>query len=90
MIGGILPDKIAKSVTNFIQTDIINKLGVPNVITTDIGNEFHNELSRHMATVHGITRIRTSPYHPSVNGEIERRWRFIKILLRGIMIMISS
>ena len=83
MIGGILPDKTARSVTNYILTEIINKFGVPNVIATDRGNEFHNELSRHMATVYGITRIRTSPYNPSANGEIERRWRFIKNFIKG-------
>ena len=61
MLGGIIPDKSAKSVSNYILTEIINKFGVPKVITTDRGNEFHNELSRHMANLYGITRIRTSP-----------------------------
>ena len=74
MIGGIIPDKKAETVSNYITREIINKFGVPTVITTDRGNEFHNELSKHMANVYGITRIRTSPYHPSANGEIERRW----------------
>ena len=80
MIGGMIPDKTAQSVSNYILEEIINKFGVPNIITTDRGNKFHNELSRHMAELYGITRIRTSPYHPSAYGEIQRRWRFIKIL----------
>ena len=33
--GMFLKDKTAKSVTNYILTEIINEFGVPNVITTD-------------------------------------------------------
>ena len=82
MVGGIIPDKTALSVSNYILHEIIIKFGVPNVITTDRGNEFHNELSKQLGEVYEITRIRTAPYHPAANGEIEIRWRFIKKFIR--------
>lgn len=82
MIGGIIPTKDAQSVVTFIKEEIINKYGVPNIIATDRGNEFHNNISKNMAYIYGITRIRTASYHPTANGEIERRWRFIKDFIK--------
>ena len=32
--------------------------------------------------LYGIRRIRTCPYNPRANGEIERRWRTLKNFLR--------
>merc|ERR1711989_205990 len=71
LISGIIPHKDAKSVMAFIKGEIINKFGVPNVLTTDRGNEFHNNLSKEMADIYGITRIRTAPDHPNANGKLK-------------------
>ena len=71
-----------KHVMQFISQQLIFTYGVPKVITTDRGNEFHNHLSIEMAKFYNYKRILTAPYHPDSNGEIERRWRTVKQFIR--------
>lgn len=41
-------------------------MGVPNVITTDQGSEFKNELNKELARLLGIKHRLTTAYHPQV------------------------
>ncbi len=43
-------------------------MGIPAVITTDQGREFHNELNKVLMETFGIEHRLTTPYHPQANG----------------------
>ncbi len=47
-------------------------MGLPAVITTDQGKEFHNQFNKEMMNVFGIKHRMTTPYHPQANGLDER------------------
>ena len=47
-------------------------MGIPAVITTDQGREFHNQLNDVLMETFGIEHRLTTPYHPQANGLDER------------------
>ena len=47
-------------------------MGLPAVITTDQGREFHNKVNAHLMDVFGVKHRMTTPYHPQANGLDER------------------
>ena len=42
------------------------RMGLPHVILSDNGKEFNNNLDKSLATLLGIQRRLTTPYHPQV------------------------
>ncbi|GFT44434.1 PRE_C2HC domain-containing protein [Trichonephila clavipes] len=54
---------------------------VPEMITTDEGRQFESQLSRELCARLGIRKTRTTPYHPSSNGLVERSRRSMKAAL---------
>ena len=47
-------------------------MGLPAVITTDQGKEFHNRFNAGMMEVFGVDHRMTTPYHSQANGLDER------------------
>lgn len=47
-------------------------MGLPSVIITDQGREFHNQFNAELMSVFGIKHRMTTPYHPQANGLDER------------------
>lgn len=77
-----LKDITAETVAQSIIDNWISRFGVPARITTDQGRQYDSELFRHLNQRLGITRFRTSGYHPQSNGIIERYHRTIKAALK--------
>ncbi|GFY59682.1 retrovirus-related Pol polyprotein from transposon 412 [Trichonephila inaurata madagascariensis] len=77
-LSDISAEAVAKSfIPNWIQ-----RFGVPAIITTDEGGHFQNRLLYSLKSMLGIQRIRTTPYHPSLNGMAKRLHRTLKQALR--------
>ena len=66
----VIPDKeattVAKELFNYCMV-----FGVPKEVLTDNGLEFCNQVDRRMCHLLGITRSRSSVYHPQCNGLAE-------------------
>jgi cleavage and polyadenylation specificity factor subunit 1 len=61
----------------------IARYGVPKSISTDRGAQFESMLFNELATMLGSVHIRTTSFHPSSNGLIERTHRTLKTALRA-------
>lgn len=76
-----IKDMTADTVVTAVYSQWICNFGTPLTITTDQGSQFESSLFTAMAKFIGAKRIRTSPYHPSSNGLIERWHRTLKAAL---------
>ena len=72
----------AETVADVFLNQWIARFGVPLHIVTDQGRQFESDLFKHLSSVIGFHRIRTTSYHPQSNGMIERFHRTLKTALK--------
>ena len=77
-------DKSAKTAARYLYQDFIPRFGIPARLLHDQGKEFENGLFHHLEKLCGITRSRTTPYHPETNGQCERMNQTIIAMLRTL------
>ena len=51
---------------NLLCQQIFMRMGLPQVVVSDQGREFNNQLDTEMMTLLGINRRLTTAYHPQV------------------------
>ena len=67
-----LKDKSSRSVADALCTHWVSFFGMPDVIHTDRGGEFENNLLHELCERFGTTKTRTVAYHPQSDGQVER------------------
>lgn len=77
-----LKDTKADTVAKSLYENWICRFGVPLKITSDQGKQFECELFNELSKFLGFKHTRTTPYHPSSNGMIERFNRSLKTAIR--------
>ena len=78
-ISAITADTVAKAFVS----GWISRFGVPSTVTTDRGRQFESALWRELMQLLGSKRCRTTAYHPSANGLVERFHRQLKASLKA-------
>ena len=73
-----LKDQTAEVVSRAFYDHWISRFGAPRILTTDQGTQFESQLFTALLSLIGCQRIRTTAYHPSANGMIERWHRSLK------------
>lgn len=76
-------DITAETVAKAIYTHWIARFGCPETITTDQGRQFESHLFTDLMKLLGITKTRTTGYHPQSNGIVERWHRTLKAALKA-------
>ena len=79
-----LEEADAQSIISFIYDDVICRHGIPQILSSDRGTEFINELIAALTKKYHIHHIKTTAYHPQGNGQVERINRIIKDILAKI------
>ena len=67
-----MPNMEAITVARIFVNEFICRFGVPEQLHTDQGRNFESALLKEICKLLGITKTRTTPYHPQSNGMIER------------------
>eukprot|EP00731_Ephydatia_muelleri_P037376 Em0453g3a len=67
-----LPDMEALSIAKVLVNELICRFGVPDSIHTDQGKNFEAKVIQEIYHLLGVTKTRTTPYHPQSDGLVER------------------
>jgi transposase InsO family protein len=67
-----LPTCTAEKTAETLFNEFFCKFGVPEVIVSDQGTHFQNQLMTHIQHLIGYNHIYSTPYHPQSNGIVER------------------
>ena len=73
-----IPDQSAETVARTAIDYLFSRFGCPREIVTDQGANFNSQLCEMLE----IAKKRTTPYHPSANGQVERLNRTLLQMIR--------
>ena len=77
-------NKEAKTSAEKLFNDYILRFGMPDKIIHDQGREFENKSFQQLSKSCNIKRLRTTPYHPQCNGQVERMNQSIIAMLKTL------
>ena len=80
-----LPDQKAKTVAHKVVCDFICRFGTPLELHTDQGRTFESDLFQEICRLLEVTKTRSTPYHPSANGLVERFNRTLGSMIRSYL-----
>ncbi|CAF1344489.1 unnamed protein product, partial [Didymodactylos carnosus] len=72
VIAKATPTNTAQTTAQILVDELIFRYGVPHRLITDNGVHFNNDLLKALAAKIGFHHIKSTPYHPQTNGQVER------------------
>ena len=84
LVTAPIPDKTALTVRNAFIQHWIGHYGVPQIVLSDNGKEFKNDLLQDACKQLGIEQRFTSSRTPQTNGYVERQNRTINVAFRSL------
>ena len=77
-----IQDQKAEVIANKFVNDFVARFGCPQFLHTDQGRNVDGNLIRSICHLLQVHKTRTTPYHPSSNGQVERYNRTILQMVR--------
>ena len=77
-----LPEQTAKLIAEKFIVHFVVTFGCPLEIHTDQGRNFDSDLFKTLCDALEIAKTRTTPYHPSSNGQVERYNTIVLAMIR--------
>ena len=81
-----LTDATAPVVAEMLDARVFSYFGIPEELHSDRGAQFEGDLITELCSWWGITKTRTTPYHPQSNGVVERGNRTLGDALRSMLL----
>ncbi|KAL0395421.1 UNVERIFIED_CONTAM: Transposon Ty3-I Gag-Pol polyprotein [Sesamum latifolium] len=75
----------AKTVIDFVKTNIFSRYGMPRAIISDRGTHFCNKMVSALLKKYNVTHRVSTAYHPQTNGQVEIFNREIKSILEKMV-----
>ena len=79
------PDQKASTVAPLLISRIFSRFGPPAVLHSDQGRNFESVLMHEICDSMGITKTRTTAYHPQGDGQTERQNRTLQNMLSSFV-----
>lgn len=76
-----IKDTTADAVVTAFYNTWVSRFGAPITITSDRGSQFESAIFKAFTSLLGCDKMRTTAYHPSSNGIIERWHRSLKTVI---------
>jgi len=67
-----IPRANSQQVSRFIYEEVICRHGCPELILSDRGTHFRNEMVKELLRTFQIKQLFSMPYHPRTNGLVEQ------------------
>ena len=80
-----LPSQKAEEIAKVLVHEFIAKFGAPLQLHTDQGKNFESVLFKEVCRLLEIKKTRTTPYHPSSNGLVERFNRTLAKMMKSFI-----
>ena len=68
----VCPNQKASTTAEVLWEEFFCHYGFPEKIISDQGGNFESKLVQELCRVSGIKKLRTTPYHPQCNGQVEK------------------
>ena len=78
-------DQKADTIVRILKDHVFTLVGPPQRLHSDQGRNFESQILSELCKAFGVTKSRTTPYHPMGDGLVERMNRSILNLLRGLV-----
>ena len=80
----VTPDQTAKTIAKFLYGGYISIFGAPARLLSDRGTSFTSSIIEELCKILGVERLQTMPYHPQMNGLVERSHQMIMHMIRKL------
>ena len=84
VIAYMNPDQTAKTVARFLYQGYISIFGAPARLLSDCSMNFMSNIISEMCKLLGVKKLQTMPYHPQMNGLVERSHQTIMQMIRKL------
>ena len=84
MLTYVTPDQTAKTLAKFLYGEYISIFGALARLLSDRGGNFTSNVFEEMSKIFGIKQLQTMPYHPQMNGLVERSHQTIMHMIRKL------
>ena len=83
-IAYVTPDQTVKTIAKFLYGGYISIFGTLARFLSDRGNSFTSSIIEEQCKILGIKWLWTTPYHPQMNGLVERSHKTIMHMIRKL------
>ena len=72
VVAYVVKDQMARTAAETLRNGYFGLFGAPAYLVSDQGKAFIGHLISNLCELYGVQKLRTSPYHAQMNGQVER------------------